>query len=269
MGEILAVQIFSCDDSTYWQTGKLLFSGQCIANGNCIFIGKFSACGGSNGHFAFNGDSGRGLFLSTQNAAAADGRAAGKYFLFTIRILNYDGCAALCGDLGGTGLGALDGNFISVSVNVRFGFCAAADAGCTNAARCALDLCVACDGHIAKAARAAADTGTFVAALCTLDRCVALDGYSAITAEAYDIRAAADACCTVAALCVFDRCIACDGYIAIALIAAADTSSHIAARRVDGSTADGHGAVSANDFASGVGRFCFTCTAAVNGDLFQ
>ena len=240
---------------------------RCIANGNCILIVKFSACGGINGHFAFDGDSGRGFFLSTQNAAAADGRAAGKHFLFTIRILNYDGCAALCGDLGGTGLGALDGNFISV--NVRFGFCAAADAGCTNAARCALDGDLSFNVHIAKAARAAADTGTFVAALCTLDRCVALDGYSAITAEAYDIRAAADACAACAALCVFDRCIACDGYIAIALIAAADTSSHLAARRVDGSTADGHGAVSANDFASGVGRFCFTCTAAVNGDLFQ
>ena len=230
MGEILAVQIFSCDDSTYWQTGKLLFSGQCIANGNCIFIGKFSACGGSNGHFAFNGDSGRGLFLSTQNAAAADGRAAGKYFLFTIRILNYDGCAALCGDLGGTGLGALDGNFISVSVNVRLGFCAAADAGCTNAARCALDLCVACDGHIAKAARAAADAGTFVAARCMLDLCVAFDGHIAKAKST-----AADACATVAALCIVDRCIAINGHSAIAVRAAADASTIVAAgRALDG-----------------------------------
>ena len=264
MGEILAVQIFSCDDSTCWQTGKLLFSGQCIANGNCILIVKFSACGGINGHFAFNGNSGVGLFLSTQNAAAADGRAAGKYFLFTIRILNYDGCAALCGDLGGTGLGALDGNFISVSVNVRFGFCAAADAGCTHTALCILDGDLSFDDHIAKAARAAADTGTFVAARCILDLCVAFDGHIAKAA-----RAAADAGCTVAALCILDRCIACDGYIAIALITAANACAVVASGGFDGSTADGHGAVSANDFASGVGRFCFTCTAAVNGDLFQ
>ena len=259
MGEILAVRIFSCDNSTYWQTGKLPFSGQCIANGNA------SACGGINGRLAFNGDSGRGFFFRRLrvvliNAAAADGRAAGKSIIRSL--------AAFCGDVGGTGLGALDGNlissFISGSVIVRFGFCAAADAGCTNTALCILDGDLSFNGHSAKAAHAAADTGTFVAARCILDRCVAFDGHIAKAA-----RAAADAGCTVAALCILDRCIACDGYIAIALITAADACAVVASGGFDGSTADGHGAVSANDFASGVGRFCFTCTAAVNGDLFQ
>ena len=234
MGEILAVQIFSCDDSTYWQTGKLLFSGQCVANGNCILIVKFSACGGINGHFAFNGDSGRGLFLSTQNAAAADGRAAGKPIIRS--------CAALCGDVGGTGFGALDGDFISSfisgSVIVRFGFCAAADAGCTNAARCVLDLCVACDGHSAKAAHAAADTGTFLAALCMIDycvaiRCVAINDHSAFaTNEIRSVKrnsAAADACAIGAALCALDLCVACDGHIAIAARTAADAGATVAA----------------------------------------
>ena len=261
MGEILAVRISSCDDSAYWQTVKLLFSGQCIANGNCIVIGKFSACGGINGHFAFNGDSGRGFFFRILrvvliNAAAADGCAAGKSIIRSL--------AAFCGDVGGTGFGALDGNLISASVNVRFGFCAAADAGCTNTALCILDGDLSFDGHIAKAARAATDTGTFVAARCILDLCVAFDGHIAKAA-----RAAADAGCTVAALCILDRCIACDGYIAIALITAADACAVVASGGFDGSTADGHGAVSANDFASGVGRFCFTCTAAVNGGLYQ
>ena len=226
MGEILAVRIFSCDDSTYWQTGKLLFSGQCIANGNCILIVKFSACGGINGHFAFNGDSGRGLFLSTQNTAAADGRAAGKHFLFTIRILNYDGCAALCGDLGGTGFGALDGDIVSGILGVGFCFCAAADAGCTHTALCILDGDLSFNVHIAKAARAAADTGTFVAARCFLDLCVAFDGHIAKAKST-----AADACATVAALCIVDRCIAINGHSAFAARAAADASTIVAASR--------------------------------------
>ena len=203
---------------------------RCIANGNCIALGNASACGGINGHFAFNGDSGVGLFLPTRNAAAADGRAAGKYFQLLIRIHSFASCAALCGDLGGTGFGALDGNlissFLSGSVIVRFGFCAAADAGCTNAARCALDLCVACDGHIAKAAHAAADTGTFLAALCMIDYCVAINDHSAFaTNEIRSVKrnsAAADACAIGAALCALDLCVACDGHIAIAARAATD-----------------------------------------------
>ena len=227
MGKIHTVRIPPFDDSTYWQTGKLLFLERCIANGNCILIGKFSACGGSNGHFAFNGDSGRGFFFRILrvvliNAAAADGRAAGKPIIRS--------CAALCGDVGGTGFGALDGDFISSfisgSVIVRFGFCAAADAGCTSAARCVLDLCVACDGHIAKAAHAAADTGTFLAALC-IDYCVAINDHSAFaTNEIRSVKrrnsAAADACAIGAALCALDLCVACDGHIAIATRAATD-----------------------------------------------
>ena len=228
MGKIHTVRIPPFDDSTYWQTGKLLFLERCIANGNCILIGKFSACGGSNGHFAFNGDRGRGFFFRILrvvliNAAAADGRAAGKPIIRS--------CAALCGDVGGTGFGALDGDFISSfisgSVIVRFGFCAAADAGCTSAARCVLDLCVACDGHSAKAAHAAADTGTFLAALCMIDYCVAINDHSAFaTNEIRSVKrrnsAAADACAIGAALCALDLCVACDGHIAIAARAATD-----------------------------------------------
>ena len=95
--------------------------------------------------------------MFTRNAAAADGCAARK--LSIIR-----SCAALCCDVGGTGLGALDGNFISVSVNVRFGFCAAADAGCTHTALCIFDGDIALDGHATSAIDTAADTGTFSAA---------------------------------------------------------------------------------------------------------
>ena len=236
MGEILAVRIFSCDDSAYWQTGKLPFSGQCIANGNCIALGFASTCGGINGYFAFNGDRGRGFFFRILrvvliNAAAADGRAAGKSIIRS--------CAALCGDVGGTGLGALDGNLISGSVIVRFGFCAAADAGCTHTALCILDGDLSFNGHIAKAARAAADTGTFVAARCILDLCVAFDGHIAkakstaanastigAASRALDgggsfdrhrraaIDTAADACAAIAALRIFDRCVIFDGYSA-------------------------------------------------------
>ena len=345
-GKSIAVRIFPCDGSTCKQTVKLLFF--VIANGNA------SACGGINGHFAFDGDSGFGFFFRILwvvwvvliNAAAADGRAAGKSIIRSL--------AALCGDVGGTGFGALDGNLISVSVNVRFGFCAAADAGCTNTALCILDGDLSFNGHIAKAARAAADTGTFVAALCFFDLCVAFDVHvtsakstaanaSTIVAAgraldggaSFDrhsraaIDTAADACAAIAALCFFDRCvilddylagtlpttaantgrlfaassffnrciagnfdfarsgivaatntgssdaalgvcdrcIACDGYIAIALITAADACAVVASGGFDGSTADGYGAVSANDFTIGVG-VCFTCTAAVNGERF-
>ena len=205
---------------------------RCIANGNCIALGNASACGGSNGHFAFDGDSGRGFFFPILrvvvliNAAAADGRAAGKPIIRS--------CAALCGDVGGTGFGALDGDFISSflsgSVNVRFGFCAAADAGCAAvAALCALDLCVACDGHIAKAAHAAADTGTFLAALCFIDYCVAIRCVAINDHSALADRAAADACAAVAAHCILDLCVAFDGHIAIALITAADACAKVAA----------------------------------------
>ena len=270
MGEILAVRIFSCDDSTYWQTVKLLFSGQCIANGNCIVIGKFSACGGINGHFAFNGDSGRGFFFRILrvvliNAAAADGRAAGKSIIRSL--------AAFCGDVGGTGLGALDGNlissFISGSVIVRFGFCAAADAGCTNTALCILDGDLSFNVHIAKAARAAADTGTFVAARCILDLCVAFDGHIAkaksTAADASTIVAAsraldgggpfdrhrraaidtaADACAAIAALRIFDRCVIFDGY-------SAGTHPTAAARFFNNSVAsNGHGCITARTTAA-------------------
>ena len=227
MGKIHTVRISPCDDSTYWQTGKLLFFERCIANGNCI--GKFSACGGSNGHFAFDGDSGRGLFLSTHNAAAADGCAAGNCFLFTIRIHSFASCAALCGDLGGTGFGALDGDIVSGILGVGFCFCAAADTGCTHTALGIVDRCVAINGHIAIAAIASADTGTFVAALCIVDRyfairCVAINGHIAKAA-----RAAADAGCTNTALGIGDRCVAINGHIAIAARTAADAGATAAA----------------------------------------
>ena len=248
MGKIHTGQIFSCDNSTYWQTGELLFFERCIANGNCIALGFASACGGINGHFAFNGDSGRGLFLFTRNAAAADGCAARK--LSIIR-----SCAALCGDVGGTGLGALDGNFISVSVNVRFGFCAAADAGCTHTALCIFDGDIALDGHATSAIDTAADTGTFSAAggvadlsvasndyiadanraatnagttittFCIFDFGVAFNGHISdsffinyhllgIIVIIQKALAAADACAAIAALCIFDRCVILDGYSA-------------------------------------------------------
>ena len=226
MGKIHTGRIPPFDDSTYRQTGKLLFSGQCIANGNCIALGFASACGGINGHFAFDGDSGRGIFLSTQNAAAADGRAAGNCFLFTIRIHSFASCAALCGDLGGTGFGALDGDIVSGILGVGFCFCAAADAGCTHTALCILDGDLSFNVHIAKAARAAADTGTFVAARCFLDLCVAFDGHIAKAKST-----AADACATVAALCIVDRCIAINGHSAFAARAAADASTIVAASR--------------------------------------
>ena len=233
MGEILIVRIFPCDGSTCKQTVKLLFSGHCIANGNA------SACGGINGHFAFDGDSGRGFFffffrilrVVLINAAAADGRAAGKSIIRSL--------AALCGDAGGTGFGALDGDLISVSVIVRFGFCAAADAGCTNTALCILDGDLSFNGHIAKAARAAADACAAIAALCIFDLCVAFDGHvtsakstaadastSVAAGRALDggasfnphsraaIDTAADACAAIAALCIFDRCVILDGYSA-------------------------------------------------------
>ena len=201
MGKIHTGQIFSCDNSTYWQTGELLFFERCIANGNCIALGNASACGGINGHFAFNGDSGRGLFLFTRNAAAADGCAARK--LSIIR-----SCAALCGDVGGTGLGALDGNFISVSVNVRFGFCAAADAGCTHTALCIFDGDIALDGHATSAIDTAADTGTFSAAGGVADLSVASNDY---IADAN--RAATNAGTTITTFCIFDFGVAFNGHI--------------------------------------------------------
>ena len=230
MGKIHTVRISPCDDSTYWQTGKLLFFERCIANGNCILIGKFSACGGSNGHFAFDGDSGFGLFLSTHNAAAADGCAAGNCFLFTIRIHSFASCAALCGDLGGTGFGALDGDIVSGILGVGFCFCAAADTGCTAfAALCILNRCVAFDGHIAKAARAAADACAAVAAPCIVDYCVAIRCVAINDHSAFADGAAADACAAVAARCILDLCVAFDGHIAIALKTAADACAKVAA----------------------------------------
>ena len=230
MGDILVVRIFSCDGSTCRQTVKLLFSGHCIANGNA------SACGGINGHFAVDGDSGFGFFFRRLrvvliNAAAADGRAAGKPIIRS--------CAALCGDVGGTGFGALDGDlissFLSGSVIVRFGFCAAADAGCTNTALCIFDGDIALDGHIAKAARAAADTGTFLAALCIFDFCVAFDFQFARAA-----RAAADASSKITARCILDRClaircVAINGHVTSAKSTAANASTIVAAgRALDG-----------------------------------
>ena len=197
------------------------------------------------------------------NAAAADGRAAGKPIIRSL--------AALCGDVGGTGFGALDGDFISSfisgSVIVRFGFCAAADAGCTSAARCVLDLCVACDGHIAKAAHAAADTGTFLAALC-IDYCVAINDHSAFaTNEIRSVKrrnsAAADACAIGASLCALDLCVACDGHIAIATRAATDAcAAAVALCALDLCVAfDVHSA-----FAARAAADASTQTAARSGD---
>ena len=209
---------------------------RCIANGNCIALGNASACGGSNGHFAFDGDSGRGFFFPILrvvvliNAAAADGRAAGKPIIRS--------CAALCGDVGGTGFGALDGDFISSflsgSVNVRFGFCAAADTGTFLAALCFIDYCVAIrcvaiNDHSALADRAAADACAAVAAHCILDLCVAFDGHIAIA-----LITAADACAKVAALCTLNRyffairCVAINVHSAIAVRAAANAGTTIA-----------------------------------------
>ena len=139
--------------------------------------------------------------MFTRNAATADGCAARK--LSIIR-----SCAALCGDLGGTGLGAQDGNFISVSVNVRFGFCAAADAGCTHAALCIFDGDIALDGHATSAIDTAADTGTFSAAGGVSDLSVASNDY---IADAN--RAATNAGTTITTFCIFDFGVAFNGHI--------------------------------------------------------
>ena len=139
--------------------------------------------------------------MFTRNAAAADGCAARK--LSIIR-----SCAALCGDVGGTGLGALDGNFISVSVNVRFGFCAAADAGCTHTALCIFDGDIALDGHATSAIDTAADTGTFSAAGGVADLSVASNDY---IADAN--RAATNAGTTITTFCIFDFGVAFNGHI--------------------------------------------------------
>ena len=245
---------------------------RCIANGNCIALGFASACGGINGHFAFDGDSGFGLFLFTRNAAAADGCAAGKYFQLIIRIHSFASCAALCGDVGGTGFGALDGNrisrFISGSVIVRFGFCAAADAGCTHTALCVLDGDLSFNVHIAKAARAAADTGTFFTARCFLDLCVAFDGHIAKAKST-----AADACATVAALCIVDRCIAINGHSAFAARAAADTGTFFTAGGVsDLSVASNDYIADANETATNTGTtratFCiFDSSVSFDGHI--
>ena len=148
--------------------------------------------------------------MFTRNAAAANGCAAGK--LSIIR-----SCAALCGDVGGTGLGALDGNlisrFISGSVIVRFGFCAAADAGCTHTALCILDDDIALDGRVTSAKNTAADTGTFFAAdgvadLSVADLSVASNDYIADANSA-----AANAGTTIITLCIFDFGVAFNGHI--------------------------------------------------------
>ena len=278
MGKILIVRILPCDGSTYRQTVKLLFSGQCIANGNA------SACGGINGHFAFDGDSGLYLSSTASNAAAADGRAAGNCFLFTIQIQNCASCAALCGDVGGTGFGALDGDFISSfisgSVIVRFGFCAAADASCTNTALCILDGDIALDGHVTSAKSTAANTGTFFAAdgaadlsvasndhiadansaaanagttrtiFCIFDFGVAFNGhvayswidYHAIAIGIQIALAAADASAVCATFCIFNDCITSDDDLAVTIGATADAGSSFTALCVfdDGITFNGH-----------------------------
>ena len=226
------------------------------------------------------------------NAAAADGRAAGKSIIRSL--------AAFCGDVGGTGLGALDGDlisrFISGSVIVRLGFCAAADAGCTNTALCILDGDLSFNVHIAKAARAAADTGTFVAARCILDLCVAFDGHIAkaksAAADASTIVAAgrvlngggsfnqhrraaidtaADACAAIAALRIFDRCVIFDGYSAGTLpTAAANTGRLFAASSLFNRCIAGNchitftGVTAADAGTSAAARF-FNNSAASNG----
>ena len=223
--------------------------------------------------------------MPTRNAAAANGRAAGNCFLFTtLQTQNCASCAALCGDVGGTGLGALDGDlissFISGSVNVRFGFCAAANAGCTHTALCILDGGLSFNVHIAKAARAAADTGTFFAAdsvadlsvasndyiadansaaanagttrttFCIFDFGVAFNGhvayswinYHAIAIGIQIALAAADASAVCATFCIFNDCITSDDDLAVTIGATADAGSSFTALRVfdDGITFNGY-----------------------------
>ena len=254
MGKIHTGRIPPFDDSTYWQTGKLLFLERCIANGNCIVIGKFSACGGSNGHFAFNGNIGLYHSSTVSNAAAADGRSTGKGSIFIIQNAAIQNAAACSNNVRRSSFGALDGNFVSGILGVGFCFCAAADAGCTSAALCIFDGDIALDGRVTSAKNTAADAGTFFAAggvadlsvasndhiadaksaaanagttiitLCIFDFGVAFNGHISdrfINYPLLDIiviiqkaLAAADACAAIAALCIFDRCVILDGYSA-------------------------------------------------------
>ena len=221
MGKIHTVRIPPCDDSTYWQTGKLLFFERCIANGNCIALGFASACGGSNGHFAFDGDSGRGLFLFTHNAAAADSCSTGKRNMEMEILIS---SAAGGSDIGRTGFGALDGNFVPISFIIRHGFCAATDTSRTGTALCIFDGDIALDAYVAKAANTATNTGTFFAADGVADLSVIFNGYIA------DAKiAAANASSTNIALCVFDDGITFNGHFAQTLRAAANASAVSAA----------------------------------------
>ena len=139
--------------------------------------------------------------MFTRNAAAADGCAAGK--LSIIR-----SCAALCGDVGGTGFGALDGNFVPISFIIRLGFGTAADAGCTHTALCILDGDIALDGRVTSAKSTAANTGTFSAAGGVSDLSVASNDY---IADAN--RAATNAGTTITTFCIFDFGVAFNGHI--------------------------------------------------------
>ena len=296
MGEILIVRILPCDGSTCRQTVKLLFSGHCIANGNA------SACGGINGHFAFDGDSGLYISSTASNAAAADGRSTGDLVI--------QNAAACSSNVRRTSFGALDGNFVSGILGVGFCFCAATDTGSTSAALCIFDGDIALDGHVTSANSTAANTGTFFAAggvsdlsvasndhiadansaatnagttiatFCIFDFGVAFNGH--ITDRAIDYKetviiliikalAAADACAACLTFSVFNDCIPSDEDIAVTRGATADAGSSFTALCVfdDGITFNGHCAqtlIAAADASSHIATRGFGDGAAADGD---
>ena len=297
MGEILAVRIFSCDNSTYWQTGKLLFLERCIANGNCIALGNASACGGINGHFAFNGNIRLYLSSTVSNTAAADGRSTGKR---TIASSTAGGS-----DIGRTSFSALDGNFVSGILGVGLCFCAATDTGSTSAALCIFDGDIALDGHVTSAKSTAADTGTFFTAggvsdlsvasndyiadanetatnagttratFCIFDSSVSFDGHIADRGNEGTITscalAAADASAVSATFRIFNDCITSDDDLAVTTGATADAGSSCTALCVfdDGSTFNGHCAQTlkaAADASSHIATRGFGDGAAADGD---
>ena len=298
MGEILAVRIFSCDNSTYWQTVKLLFSGQCIANGNA------SACGGINGYFAFNGNIGLYLSSTVSNAAAADGRSTGEGIILVIQ-----NAAACSSNVRRTSFGALDGNFVSGILGVGFCFCAATDTGSTSAALCVFDGDIALDGHVTSSKSTAANTGTFFAAggvadlsvasndyiadansaaanagttrttFCIFDFGVAFNGhvayswidYHAIAIGIQIALAAADASAVCATFCIFNDCITSDEDLAVTIGATADAGSSFTALCVfdDCITFNGHCAqtlIAAADASSHIATRGFGDGAAADGD---
>ena len=199
--------------------------------------------------------------MFTRNAAAADGCAAGK--LSIIR-----SCAALCGDVGGTGFGALDGNFVPISFIIRLGFGTAADAGCTHTALCILDGDIALDGRVTSAKSTAANTGTFSAAGGVSDLSVASNDY---IADAN--RAATNAGTTITTFCIFDFGVAFNGHSAFAARAAADTGTFFTAGGVsDLSVASNDYIADANETATNTGTtratFCiFDSSVSFDGHI--